>query len=230
MRAVVAELGERLKAAIVIEGMALGRIYHAGIAVRRLKVIVTAPGGHSWLHYGEPSAIHQLLQFGAELSRFDLPQNPRTTLNIGLVEGGRSINTIAPCAACYIDLRSEDADALATLENRVRKLAEKHRRPDVAFDIEVVGDRPAGGITLDHPLVRLAIDAHRAIKMPVELERGSTDANALLSQNIPAVCVGVSYGGNAHVLTEYVETSPFEDGLWQLLLLTAAASNGMLAW
>jgi hypothetical protein len=66
--------------------------------------------------------------------------------------------------------------------------------------------------------------------MPVELETGSTDANALLGKNIPAVCVGVSYGGNAHVQSEYVETLPFEDGLWQLLLLITAASNGATSW
>ena len=230
MRAVVAGLEGRLKAGIIIEGMALGRIYHAGIAVRRLKVTVTAPGGHSWLHYGEASAIHYLMTYGAELSRFKLPQKPRTTLNIGLVHGGSSINTIAPCATCFIDLRSEDPQVLAELENRVRDLADKHRQPDVSFEFEVVGDRPAGGIEREHPLVQLAVDAHRAINMGVELETGSTDANAVLSQNIPAVCVGVSYGGNAHVLTEYVETGPIEDGLWQMLLLAAAASNGMAAW
>lgn len=230
MRAVADALGDRLKAAIVIEGMALGRVYHAGIAVRRLKVTISAPGGHSWLHYGEPSAIHHMMQFGAELSRFDLPQEPRTTLNVGLIEGGSSINTIAPCAACYIDLRSEDPGTLADLEGRVRELTRKHRVRDVSFDIEVVGDRPAGRIENEHPLVRLAIDAHHAINMPVELETGSTDANALLGKNIPAVCVGVSYGGNAHVQSEYVETLPFEDGLWQLLLLITAASNGATSW
>ena len=230
MRAVIETLGERLKAAIVIEGMALGHIYHAGIAVRRLKVKVTTQGGHSWLRYGEPSAIHHLMQFGAELSRLNVPQQPRTTLNIGLIEGGNSVNTIAPCATCHIDLRSEETETLVILEKQVRRLVDNHQTPNVKFHTEVVGDRPSGSIQHEHPLVQLAIDAHRAINMPVELEMGSTDANALLNKNIPAVCVGVSYGGNAHVQTEYVEKELFEDGLWQLLLLIAAASNGVASW
>ncbi|HLA45838.1 MAG TPA: M20/M25/M40 family metallo-hydrolase [Aggregatilineales bacterium] len=227
---VASRLSGRIRAGIVVEGMALGRIYHAGIAVRRLKVMVTAPGGHSWLHFGSESAVHRLMRFGADLSYLSVPEKPRTTFNIGLISGGSSINTIAGSAECYLDLRSEDMETLNELESRVRSLAERNTTSGVTFDFEAVGERPAGGIPQDHPLIRLAVDAHREINMTVELESGSTDANALLSRGIPTVCVGISYGGNAHTPGEYIETAPVEDGMWQLFLLTAAASNAVTVW
>jgi len=218
------------RAAIVIEGMALGRIYHAGIAVKRLKITFQTQGGHSWLHFGNPSAIHSLFQFGAALDQLKLSQNPRATYNVGLVEGGSSVNTIAAYAACWLDLRSEASHVLVELEQQVRHLAQRQQSKDVHVHVEVVGERPAGAISAEHPLVRLAQSAHQSIQMNAELESGSTDANALLARAIPTVCVGVSYGGNAHTHDEYIECGPLEDGLWQLLLLTTAASNAVVTW
>lgn len=230
MRGVIEQIGERLKGAIVIEGMALGRIYHAGIAVRRLKLNVTTQGGHSWLHFGHPSAIHSLIHLCDKLLALEVPTDPRTTYNIGLIEGGTSVNTIAADAACYIDIRSADTATLQELEARIQALVAAEEQLKVHFALDLVGDRPAGNIPQDHPLVQLAVNAHRAINMLPELESGSTDANALLARGVPSVCVGVSYGGNAHVAAEYIETAPIGDGLWQLLLLAAAASNALLMW
>lgn len=230
MKAAMRHLGNQVKGVIVLEGMALGRIYHSGIAVRRLKLTVTAPGGHSWLHFGNASAIHALMRFGSGMLNIQVPENPRTTYNIGLIEGGSSINTIAAQASCYIDLRSAEMATLKKLENDVRAVGERLSTSDVKFNFEVVGDRPAGTISVEHPLVRLAVEAHQAIRMQPDLDGGSTDANIPLSLGVPAVCVGISYGGNAHRLDEYIETDPIETGMWQLLLLTAAASNGIVAW
>lgn len=230
IKAVIERLGGRLGAAIVIEGMALGRIYHAGIAVRRYKISVTAPGGHSWLHFGNPSAIHRLMDFGAGLANIPLPTDPRTTYNIGLVEGGSSINTIASQAHCYLDLRSTDTVALQELEQRVRMVAKRHSQPEVTFTFEQVGDRPAGAIPESHPLVQLAKQAYQAVGITPEVEIGSTDANAFLARGIPAVCVGISFGANAHTLEEYIELDPIKTGLWQLTLLVAATANAITAW
>ena len=103
IRAVWNALGARLGAAIVIEGMALGRVYHAGIAVRRLHVVCRAPGGHSWLHFGQPSAVHGLIDLGARILALTPPRKPRTTFNIGLIQGGHSVNSLACEAELYLD-------------------------------------------------------------------------------------------------------------------------------
>jgi len=230
IRAVWDRLGARLGAAIVVEGMALGHIYHAGIAVRRLHIACCAPGGHSWLHFGQPSAIHGLVNLGARITALTPPSEPRTTYNIGLISGGHSVNSLATCADLYLDLRSEDPATLAALEEQVVSMIDALRRPGLDFTIEVVGDRPSGRIAIDHPLVQLASAVLESIGHQPIYDNGSTDANVLLANGLPAVTVGVSFGGHAHRPDEYIEIAPMADGVWQLILLTLATANQLHDW
>jgi len=230
IRAIWQALGARLGAAIVVEGMALGRIYHAGIAVRRLHITCEAPGGHSWLHFGQPSATHGLMALGARIIALTPPSQPRTTYNIGLLKGGHSVNSLATSAELYLDLRSEDPGMLAALEDEVRQAVDAVQHPKLKFSINIVGDRPAGRINLDHPLVTLAASALDMISHTPVYEIGSTDANFLLANGLPTVTIGISYGGHAHRLDEYIETRPIADGTWQLVLLALAAVDDLRHW
>lgn len=226
IRAVWNALGARLGAAIVIEGMALGRVYHAGIAVRRLRVVCRAPGGHSWLHFGQPSAVHGLIDLGARILALTPPHKPRTTFNIGLIQGGHSVNSLACEAELYLDLRSEDPACLQAFERAVRECIDAAAQaPLLTFTTSVVGDRPAGHIDRAHPLAQMAGAALALAGIPAVYERGSTDANALLASGLPTVTVGVSRGAHSHRQDEYIETGPIAHGLWQLALhvLSAAA-------
>jgi acetylornithine deacetylase/succinyl-diaminopimelate desuccinylase-like protein len=205
--------------------MAFGHVYHAGIAVRRLHISATAEGGHSWLNYGRPSAIHGIVELGARIAALQPPQTPRTTYNIGMIDGGTTINAIASKASLWLDLRSEESTTLAELERIVRQQVTAVARPDLPFTIEVVGDRPAGSISPKHPLVQTALGALELVGIQGVLENGSTDANVPLAHGVPAVTVGITRGGNAHRLDEYIETEPVGDGLHQLVVLTLAAAN-----
>lgn len=230
IRAVWQTLGHRLGAAIIVEGMALGRVYHAGIAVRRLRITCRAPGGHSWLHFGQPSAVHSLIALGARILALQPPAHPRTTYNIGQISGGHSVNSLATQAELYLDLRSEDPHTLADLEQAVRAETQALQQDPVQFTVEVVGDRPAGRIALDHPLVELASAALAVVGRTATYESGSTDANLLLAQGLPTVTVGITHGGQAHRLDEFIETAPVADGLWQFVLLVIAAAQTLHQW
>jgi tripeptide aminopeptidase len=216
----------KLGQAVVVEGMALGRIYHAGIAVRRLHVTCHADGGHSWQHFGRPSAIHSLLKLGADIVQLTPPASPRTTYNIGILEGGQSVNSLASDAGFYLDMRSEDPAALATLEQQtMAKINQARTENGVTYQIEVVGDRPAGHLPTDHPLTRGASAALQAVNLPPIFETGSTDANLLLAKGLPTVTVGLTTGGNAHRLDEYIDTAPLVSGMRQFILLVLAAAG-----
>jgi len=227
IRAVRDRLGPKLGDAIVIEGMALGRIYHAGIAVRRLRISCTGPGGHSWLHFGRPSAIHGLMRLGAQIAALRPPETPRTTYNIGVIEGGSTVNSIASDASLLLDLRSETVDALATLEKTVLNLVSSARTPELSFNIEIVGDRPAGSIPRHHPLVQTAYEVLDYLGVRPIYETGSTDANALLAVGLPTVTIGITHGGNSHRTDEYIELPPMRTGALQVLLLAQAVASGM---
>lgn len=225
IKAAFARLKNRAACVINLEGLAFGHVYHAGIAVRRLHITASAEGGHSWLHFGHSSAVHGIVKLGARIADIKPPQTPRTTYNIGQIEGGQGINVIGREAGLWLDLRSEDPAALAALEQQVLALLRQLETPDLRFSVQVVGDRPAGKIAPDHPLVRSALAALEQQAIKGVLETGSTDANVPLAAGVPAVTIGITRGGNAHRHDEYIETAPIENGMRQLILLTLAVGG-----
>jgi len=224
MRAAYEQLKARVGLVINVEGLALGHIYHAGIAVKRLKITARTEGGHSWLHFGRPSAIHALMQLGARITALHPPTNPRTTYNIGTVEGGISVNTIAAEASMLLDMRSEEQQALNHLEEQVRAHIRGLTTQNQTFEIAVVGSRPAGSIAPRHPLVQGALAALDTVGVRGALENGSTDGNIPLAAGCPTVTVGITRGGNAHRTDEFIETVPVNSGARQLLVLALAAA------
>jgi len=217
MRAVVARFGDQPLAYIVLEGMALGQVYHRALGVQRYKISVHTPGGHSWVNYGRPSAVHELAAIINHLAKIPLPEDPRTTLNVGVIEGGTSVNTIAAEAHLELDLRSESAAALENLAKQVEDLVADANRPPVKVDAQIIGERPAGDISPEHPLVQLAMHTLFSLGMQPVLTIGSTDANIPLSRGLPAICIGLSTGNGAHTMDEYIDIQPLEKGLEQLV-------------
>lgn len=232
MRAAVERLGPTLGAAIVIEGMGLGRIVHRGLGSRRYRISVDAPGGHSWSDFGSASALHVIALLAADLARLRVPETPRTTYNIGRLMGGTSVNTIAQQAWLELDLRSEETGALHRLIDQVLAIvaiyqAAKWQRRGVQVRAEVIGDRPPGEIPATHPLVVAANATLAAVGYggAADLRISSTDANIPLSRGIPAVCIGVTDGGNAHRVEEWMQVAPLAKGMAHLLLLTHWAAG-----
>lgn len=223
MRAVVDRFENQPLAYIVLEGMALGQIYHRGLAVRRYHITINCEGGHSWVDFGRPSAIHKLAEIINSLVALPLPDSPRTTLNVGKINGGISVNTIASHAQLELDLRSESAGALGDLVERLDHLIKANDRPESRIQAEIIGDRPVGEISSEHPLVRLAEKCLEAVGVKPCLNIGSTDANIPLSLGLPAICLGLSRGGGAHTMNEFVYTEPLSQGMDQLIKLVEAA-------
>ena len=225
MRAAVERLRGQISTAIALEGTGHDRIVHEAIGVRRYQITATAAGGHSWQNFGAPSAIHTLVRLAARFTELVLPQ-PRSSFNIGIIEGGTSINTIAEHASLLLDLRSVETDGLADLIRQVEQhvAATRAAQPEVAIEMVTVGDRPPGRIPRDHPLVKMATAAYQAAGTSVSYGIGSTDANVPLSMGIPAVCVGVGDGANAHRLDEYIETQRIAAGMRALLWLALNAA------
>ena len=225
MRAAYTHIADSIGAVINMEGLALGFVYNAGIAVRRLKITAKADGGHSWVHFGKHSAINGLVELGARLLRINPPNEPRTTYNIGMIEGGQAINALATEATLWLDMRSESPAELASLERRVRTFMDEIKRDDLRFKVEIVGDRPAGELDPAHPLVQFALASLEVVRFKGGLHSGSTDGNIPLQAGCPTVTIGVTSGANAHRVDEYIELEPVEAGLKQLILLTLLTSK-----
>ncbi len=217
MNSAVDRFGSHVQAYLVLEGMALGHVYHRAVGVQRYRVTMRTAGGHSWSDYGQPSAVHELANLVTRITGLSVPSSPRTTLNIGKISGGTGVNVLASEAFFELDLRSENSDELAKLIRQVEELFKSANRPGVAIEAQVIGQRPAGEISPDHPLVKLASDCLTRQGWKVELTSGSTDANVPLSRGYPAIVLGITTGGGAHTVNEYIETEPVTAGMSQLL-------------
>lgn len=227
MKAVCDHFRDLPRCYLVLEGMALGHVYHQSIGVRRYRVTVRVGGGHSWSDYGQPSAIHELADLITRITALRLPASPRTTLNVGRIGGGTSINTLAPEAWMELDMRSESPEALARLVERVDGLIADANRPSAHVTVDTIGQRPAGRLPADHPLIRLGQDCLSMQGLGAALTSGSTDANIPLSRGYPAVVLGVTTGNGAHTSSEYIDTEPVEKGMESLLAFVQRVWNEM---
>jgi tripeptide aminopeptidase len=195
---------------VAVEGNYLGRISTVGVGSVRRRVRVLGPGGHAWEAAESPSAVHALGQLVASIAA--IPRRRGTSVNVGRISGGEGINMRAREAWLELDLRADDPDALAAVTREMEDLLERID-PPLAVDQDVLGDRPAGHVDPDHPLVRAATEALTEVGTSSASPATSTDANAAHARGIPAIAVGVTRGSGEHTAQEWIETAPIEDGV-----------------
>jgi tripeptide aminopeptidase len=224
------EWANRVDAFISFDGPGLERITHAALGSRRYRVRLKGTGGHSWGDFGAANPIHAMGRAIARLSSYPAPTDPRTTFNVGRVEGGASVNVIPREAAMNVDLRSESAEELQRLDaffrRAVREAADDEnssRRandPPLELDLKLIGDRPSGETPSDANIVRISEEATRYFGYRPRLDRSSTDSNIAISLGIPAVTLGTGgASGNSHTLDEWYDPRGREIGLKRALLV-----------
>ncbi len=231
-----ARASDRPSAMIALDGAGDQRIIHRALGTRRYRVTMDGPGGHSWAAFGAPNAIHAAASATARLSSIPLGTNPRTTLSVGRIGGGISVNSIPDHAWLEIDVRSASTRALEHME------AEVHRAVAAAVDDENarrargtralvartvrIGDRPGGETDVDHPLVEAARTITRLSGGEPELAIASTDANVPIGLGIPAIAIGAGgLGGDAHSANEWFENVHGTRGVARALAIVFAAAR-----
>lgn len=238
MRAVVDAYAGRLKAVIVLDGAGTDYVTTKALASRRLEAIISGPGGHSWSDFGMPNPINALVRGSVRFINTKVPNSPRTTFNLGQIEGGTSVNSIPYEAHLKVDVRSESDDELARLESALRECiaagvrdemesARDRTKGKLEWKIDLLGSRPGGELPADSPLLAALRAADAAVGNDSRIERSSTDANVPLSLGIDAISIGAGgNGGGAHSLQEWYEPAGRELGL-QRALLTLLGVSGL---
>jgi acetylornithine deacetylase/succinyl-diaminopimelate desuccinylase-like protein len=220
IRALLDTWQDQIDAVIAVEGHGIDEVRTSGIGSTRLEITFDGKGGHSWGAFGTPSAIHAMGTVIHKMSRLKVSNNPKTTYNVGLVDGGDSVNTIAPRSSMIIDLRSVDPDYLQRLETRVTRILNAvEQDTGIRITSRIVGQRPAAALDSEHPLCQGVNRIRQRLKLrPAILSASSTDANLPLSLGIPALCLGITRGGLAHTIKEYIDIAPILAGVRQLYL------------
>lgn len=224
------KLAGKVSSFVSFDGPGVDFITHQALGSRRYRITLEGPGGHSWGDFGVVNPVHALGRAVARLADYQAPTEPRTTYNIGRIEGGESVNVIPQTASMDIDLRSAAESELSRLEefllaainravideNVMRTASGKKLKAEV----QLIGNRPSGETSRDSLLVRRAIEASRSLGITPYLNRASTDSNIPISLSIPAITIGVGGMSNdSHRLSEWYDPLGRELGYKRALLL-----------
>ena len=215
-------LGKQIGSYVIVDGANTDHITTRALGSRRFEVTFSGPGGHSWSDFGVGNPVHALCRAVALFAETRLDSGPKSSVNVGLIEGGSGVNAIAQAARCKVDIRSESN---ARMEQLVEVLASAVEQ---ARDQE--NQRQTGGrVTvktreIGSRYVR-AVDAHLGIRS--QLDCSSTDANLPLSMGIPAIAIGAGgLGGGAHTSGEWFSPDGRDLGLKRILLILLMLLRG----
>jgi len=237
MRALIDAYRTKLRAVIVMDGSGIDHVTTKALASRRVEVLITGPGGHSWSDFGLPNPINALVRGSVRFISTKVPTSPRTTFNLGQVEGGTSVNSIPYEAKLKVDLRSEDEDEIIRMEAALRECiaagvkdemdnSRDRSRGKLEWRVNLIGSRPGGELAPVSALLTALHSADDFVGNKSRNERSSTDANIPLSMGIEAIAIGAGgIGGGAHSLQEWYEPKGRELGLKRVLLTLLGVSG-----
>jgi tripeptide aminopeptidase len=222
---------------ISIDGLGVSRVVNQSTGSHRYEMIFKGPGGHSFQEFGLPSAIHAMGRAIAKISELQTPAEPRTTFTVGTVRGGTSVNAIAAEARMAVDMRSNSTEELLKLEEKLlglvkQAVVEENARwnsDKISVEVKLIGDRPAGIVEMDSPIVQATQRAVSTIARgpKVTFAGSSTDSNIAMSLGIPAVTIGGGgEGGNWHSRNEWYKPTDAWMGP-QSALITVLMLSGL---
>lgn len=195
-------------------------MYTRCVGSHRYKVSFETTGGHSFGDFGNRNAICAAAELICGLNQCQVPVegNSKTTFNVGMIEGGTSVNTIAQHASFLYEYRSDSYKCLEKMQTFFEEtVAQAKRDPEVKITVATIGLRPCGA-EVDPGIFNEMVEKAKAVcekhsGMPCRLDSGSTDANIPMSMGVPAICVGTYMGGGAHTREEYLEIDSVPVGL-----------------
>jgi tripeptide aminopeptidase len=225
---------------LVLDGAGTDSIVTQALGSKRFQISIHGPGGHSWSDFGVPNPIVALARAIDDFSRANVPSDPKTTFNIGVIEGGTSVNSIPESATMRVDIRSASAEEIAKLERALKEALDhavletsvnKGRKrdgnsPALSYEMKLIGNRPAAELKPNARILAIVQAVDQQLGNSARLQRASTDANIPLSQGREAVAIGAGgSGGGAHTLHEWYDPTNRELGLKRILLTTLAIAN-----
>jgi acetylornithine deacetylase/succinyl-diaminopimelate desuccinylase-like protein len=212
---------------VIVDGANTDHITTRALGSRRFEVTFSGPGGHSWSDFGVGNPVHALCRAVALFAETRLDTGPKSSVNVGLIEGGSGVNAIAQSARAKVDIRSESNERMDALVDILTSAVESARDQEnqrasgarVTVRTREIGSRPAATLPESAAILHFvrAVDGHLGIRSHVDCS--STDANIPLSLGIPAVAIGAGgIGGGAHTTGEWFSPDGRDLGLKRILL------------
>lgn len=208
----------RIKQFVTVDA-SIGSYVNIAVGSHRYEVVAKTAGGHSYGKFGNRNAIEVLAGMVSEIYKLRVPEKEgaKTTYNVGIIEGGTSVNTIAQSAKMLCEYRSNDRECLAVMEKEFARIFKEAESDDAEIIVKRVGERPCKG-EVDLAVEKKLIDAYsRTVKETCGKEAhgypASTDANIPMSLGVAAIDVGAAISAGAHTREEYLEKNSVVDGV-----------------
>jgi len=172
-----------------------------------MKMEITGKAAHSGGNYAEGiSAIEELARKTIALHAItDLAKG--TTVNVGLVSGGQTVNTVAPWAKCEIDLRYVTPPDREDAMSRITRIVETANVPGTSAKLEIAGEfKPL----VEGPENKRLFEHYAAcagdldLKVAGEFTGGCADSGFTSGVGTPTVCAVGPIGGKAHTPDEFL--------------------------
>ena len=182
----------------------------------RYKITVKTAGGHSWSDFGTPNAIEILCRLVERLYRVQVPTEARTTYNVGYIQGGTTVNSIAQEASVLYEFRSTSQKCLKIMQQNFDDILEDMIGA-FTIETELMGVRPGNGDISAEALKAFTEKNAEIIQMfcpgEIDYNAASTDSNIPLSLGISANTIGTIAGKNAHTREEWVDLDSIPTGM-----------------
>lgn len=179
---------------------------------------VLGEGGHSFRDFGNTNAIVVAAGLIHELSQINLPKNPKTTLNIGTISGGTSVNSIPEEAEFTLEIRSSKRENLEAVRLKADSIISSMKKQGHDITSEIIDERPCAE-TKDKTLEDIIRKVHGRLLIKTIDDTGSTDSNYPSSLGIPSITIGITEAYNTHSKDEYLEKAPIKKGVEQLIMI-----------
>ncbi len=217
-RGIVKTYGKRIREFISLDGQVFGKAVNHAVGSHRYEVTVTTEGGHSYGAFGNRNAIAAMASMINTMYSVKVPQegSSKTTYNVGVINGGSTVNSICQKVTMLCEYRSDNLNCLNKMKAMFEAIFEAYRATGVGVEVKLVGDRPCAEIR--DPEAQAALESKLAASykdlfdFDVEFGSGSTDCNSSLAEGIPSVCFGVYTGAGAHSREEYINVESLKDG------------------
>lgn len=199
---------------------------YAGIGINWYRHHLIGPGGHTRSRTPPYSATLPMSRAISRIYELNVPANPSSNLNIGMLGGSEVVNAKASDAWFSVDLRSTSNEVLADLEKQIATiLDEEAKRVGMTVKTDVLSKSPAAVLpgNRESRLVKTAEAVHRAMGFnPPIGNAGSNNSSAALLAGITSISTGAGPCADAHALTENCEIEPLYKGIKKILLLELA--------
>ena len=215
-RKIMETFGSRVTEFFTLDGVDCA-ITTGAVGSKRYRVEVLTEGGHSYSKFGNRNAIAYLSSLIDSLYMIKMPEEGKTTQNVGLIQGGTSVNTIAQQAEMLYEFRSDRRENLQLMDEHLQAAVAFYRAKGAQINVNLIGDRPCSGdvdpVRHQAMMDRTAEAVRRHFGAEPRFRTASTDCNIPLSLGIPSIGVGCYSGDGAHTREEFVRIDSLLPGL-----------------